>query len=272
MKFNTLLITMLIVLGAARLASAQKLSTEEINDLSYQASQYFRQANDLIRTSPSEAYNLYNQVILRYQRIIEEGGVANGYLYYNVGNAYLLKGDIGKAILSYRQGQRLMPDNTDLAKNLSYARSQRLDQVSLKAEKRVLQTLFFWHYDLSMQTKFFLTSCFWAAGCIFGSLWLCLRRGRFALWIIGITLTTGLLSTGSMMIDRYNANAHRQGVITVDAVVARQGDGENYPASFTEPLHSGTEFDLLEERREWLRIELSSGDDAWVPVDSAGII
>ena len=143
MKFDTLVKTMLIVLGVVSLASAQKLSAEEINDLSHQASQYFRQANDIIRTSPSEAYKLYDQVILRYQRIVDEGGIVNGRLYYNMGNAYLLKGDIGMSILNYRRGQRLMPDNPDLAKNLSYARTQRLDQVSIKAEKRVLQTIFF---------------------------------------------------------------------------------------------------------------------------------
>lgn len=165
-----------------------------------------------------------------------------------------------------------MPDNPDLAKNLGYARSQRLDQVSIQAEKRVLQTLFFWHYDLSMQAKFFLTSCLWAVGCVFGSLWLWLKRNRFALWIMGITFLVGLFLAGSLIVDRYNEKAHRQGVITLDSVVARQGDGDNYPASFTEPLHSGTEFDLLEERREWLRIELSSGDEAWIPIASAGII
>ena len=272
MKFDTLVKTMLIVLGAVSLASAQKLSAEEINDLSYQASQYFRQANDIIRTSPSEAYKLYDQVILRYQRIVDEGGIVNGRLYYNMGNAYLLKGDIGMSILNYRRGQRLMPDNPDLAKNLSYARTQRLDQVSIKAEKRVLQTIFFWHYDLSMQTKFFLAGCFWSAGCISGSLWMWVKRGRLALWVMVVTFLTGLFLAGSLMVDRYNENAHRQGVITLDSVVARQGDGENYPASFTEHLHSGTEFDLLEERRDWLRIELSSGDEAWIPIDSAGII
>ncbi|MCP4713213.1 MAG: hypothetical protein GY869_31670, partial [Planctomycetes bacterium] len=74
MKFETLVVTILIGLGMASLAPAQNLSTEDINDLSYQAHQYFRQANDLIRTSPSEAYKLYDQVILRYQRIVEEGG------------------------------------------------------------------------------------------------------------------------------------------------------------------------------------------------------
>jgi len=272
MKFNMLVKTMLIILGTASLASAQKLSAEEINDLSYQASNYFRQANDLIRTSPSEAYKLYDQVILRYRRIVEEGGISNGRLYYNLGNAYLLKGDIGMSILNYRRGQRLMPDNPDLAKNLSYARSRRWDQVSIKAEKRVLQTLFFWHYDLSRQTKFFLTSCFWAVGGIFGSLWLWLKRGRWALWIMGIAFSMGLFLAGSLMVDGYNEKAHRQGVITADAVIARQGDGENYPANFTEPLHSGTEFNLLEERRDWLRIELSSGDEAWIPIEAAGII
>jgi hypothetical protein len=62
------------------------------------------------------------------------------------------------------------------------------------------------------------------------------------------------------------------GVITVSNVVARQGDGQNYPESFKDPLHIGTEFDLLEHRLGWLHIRLSDDSDTWIPSNAAELI
>ena len=62
------------------------------------------------------------------------------------------------------------------------------------------------------------------------------------------------------------------GVITAKEVVARQGDGVNYPSSFKEPLHEGTEFDLLENRPGWFHIKLSDDSDGWIPDNSAELI
>ena len=74
------------------------------------------------------------------------------------------------------------------------------------------------------------------------------------------------------MIETRREAATRTGVITAAEVVARQGDGPNYPPSFKDPLHAGMEFDLLEHRPGWLHIELSDGTDAWVPDDTAGLV
>lgn len=62
------------------------------------------------------------------------------------------------------------------------------------------------------------------------------------------------------------------GVITTQEIIARQGDGHNYPPSFKESLHSGTEFDVLESRPEWLHIKLSDDSDGWIPNSAAEII
>ena len=70
---------------------------------------------------------------------------------------------------------------------------------------------------------------------------------------------------------RRQANVH-PGVITAAEVVARQGDGPNYPPSFQDPLHAGVEFELLEQRPGWLHLRLSDGADAWVPADAAGLV
>jgi hypothetical protein len=62
------------------------------------------------------------------------------------------------------------------------------------------------------------------------------------------------------------------GVITAGQVVARQGDGPNYPESFKDPLHAGTEFDLLERRTGWFHIMLSDDSEGWIPDNAAELI
>jgi len=62
------------------------------------------------------------------------------------------------------------------------------------------------------------------------------------------------------------------GVITATEVIARQGDGQNYSPSFQEPLHQGTEFDLLEKRQGWLHIKLFDDSDGWISDGSAELV
>ena len=62
------------------------------------------------------------------------------------------------------------------------------------------------------------------------------------------------------------------GVITDKEVVARQGDGQNYPPSFKDPLHEGTEFDLLENRPGWLHIKLFDESNGWINKSTAELI
>jgi tetratricopeptide (TPR) repeat protein len=265
-------LAMLLTASLPATPTEAKLSPKEIQDLSYQAGQLFRSANDQIQIHPAQARDLYDQTILRYRKIMDEGEIVNGYLYYNIGNAYLLKGDIGRAILNYRRAQQLEPGYTDLAKNIDFARSQRLDQVPVKAQQRVLHTLFFWHYDFSSQTRFLLAACFWGFAFLAGTTWLWRSRGKFALALMGILLLLSVCLATSLAWETYTTSSEPEGVIVAEQVIARQGDGENYPASFTDPLHSGTEFEILEKRSDWLRIELSNGDQAWVPAHSAQII
>jgi hypothetical protein len=88
--------------------------------------------------------------------------------------------------------------------------------------------------------------------------------------IIGSILTICFISS---VIVEFRTQADKIcGVITAKEVVARQGDGQNYPPSFKEPLHEGTEFDLIERRPKWFHIKLSDDSDGWIPEDSAELI
>jgi len=248
-----------------------KLPKEKTYMLFSQANDAFRQANS-IREDSQKAQKLYEKAILSYEKIIDEGKIESAGLYYNLANAYFLKGDLGRAILNYRRAEKLDSADANIKKNLSFARSRRIDKVELKTEKRVLQTLLFWHYDFALKAKFVLTCLFFAAGCI--SLTVTIWFGRTAPATITATIT-GLLMLcflGSVVVE-VNTQANRIcGVITAEEVIARQGDGQNYAPSFKEPLHTGTEFDLLESRTNWLHIKLADDTDTWIPDHSADLI
>jgi tetratricopeptide (TPR) repeat protein len=243
---------------------------EQLNTLLQEANAAFQGAN--AAGSPDAAKPLYDKAILLYEKIIEQGGIHNAKLYYNLANAYLLKDDLGRAVLNYRRAEKLDPSDLNIKKNLTFARGRRLDRVETSTQRRVLGTLFFWHYDFSGRTKFLLASMFFAALCL--ALTLIVWRGRGPATGVAAVLSAvlGIALLLSLLVAARRESATRPGVITAPEVVARQGDGPNYPPSFKDALHAGMEFDLVEHRPGWLHIRLSDGTDAWVPEDSAGLV
>jgi tetratricopeptide (TPR) repeat protein len=265
-KITTALIWCLLS-GLAVSAKAEQ-PREQVYSLFAQANEAFRQANATNNTA--ERQQLYDKAILNFEKVINDGRIKNAKLYYNLANAYLLKHDIGRAILNYRLAEELDNSNTDIKKNLAFARSLRVDKVELKSEKRILQTLFFWHYDLSIKIKFLLACVFFFIICL--NVTLLIWRGKSPS-VITTALVAGFLVicfSSSVFVDTYNQANRIFGVITAQEIVARQGDGPNYPPSFKEPLHAGTEFNLLERRPSWLHIRLFDNSDTWIP-DTAGI-
>lgn len=267
--FSIILISLFLF---CHLTSAEaELSKEQTYSLFDQANQFFRQANSI--TSDSEqARRLYEKAILNYEKMLNEGQIENGKLYYNLGNFYFLKGDLGKAILNYRRAERLDKVDTNIQKNLAFARGRRVDKVEVKTKERVLQTVFFWHYDLSLKTKFLITCiCF---AILFVSLSVMVWFGRTAPVTV-VVVICGILIVcffASVVIETKDQASRACGVITAQEVVAHQADWQSSPPSFKEPLHAGTEFGLIEHRPGWLHIRLSDGSEGWIPETAADII
>jgi len=246
------------------------LSKEQVYSLYNQANQDFRQANSA--QNSQQAKRLYEKAILGFERIIEEEQIKNAKLYYNLANAYFLHGQLGKAILNYRRAIMLDDSDENIQKNLTFARSRRIDKINTATEKQVLQTLFFWHYDFSLKTKLLLTCILFGILCLCITAVIWLGRSGLLTTIIGIWGILVICFLTSVIIEHHNHANQTCGVIIAKEVVARQGDGINYSPSFKEPLHEGTEFQLLEDRPGWFHIQLPNGNDGWIPDKSAELI
>ncbi len=252
----------LIILGlTAAFASAQ--SDQDNGLLLQQATTFFHQANE--SQDDDEQKKLYEKALLRYETVSKE--IANGKLFYNIGNTYFMQGDIGRAIVNYRRAEQLIPDNEQLQQNLGLALEKRQDIIPVKQEDKLLHTLFFWHYDLSDRVRTIIFAC------AYTTFWLCAglmlltplpipRPLPIALLVLTMMFSTSLLA------DRFGAK-EASGVIVAQKITARQGDGLNYQPSFTAPLHAGTEFTILEHRGKWLQVELHDGRQCWLPTGSS---
>ena len=236
-----------------------------------QANEQFSQANNEVAIDPAAAKELYERAALRFESIVTEHNIENGRLYYNIGNAYFRMEDIGRAILNYKRAEQYIPNDPDLQQNLAFARSKRMDKIEDAQRTRVLQTLFFWHYDFSTVTRstlfailFFAT---WSAALIRLS-----RRWQWLNWTIGLAGAIAVLLLGSLLIEASARASIRPGVIVSRSAVARKGVGESFAKSFTKPLHAGSEFIVIESRSKWHHVELPDGRRCWIPASKTELV
>ncbi|MBW1900640.1 MAG: hypothetical protein JRJ20_03285 [Deltaproteobacteria bacterium] len=245
-------------------ANASTLDAAQIADLYSQAKDLFRQANELAATAPGQAKDLYRKTAMRFERIIREGSIKNGKLYYNLGNVYFRMKDIGRAIVNYRRAEQYMPNDPNLKQNLKYARKKCLDDIEEKQETKVLKTLFFWHYDLPTKTRVFIFTVFFILLWVFAGIRIFTDK-TFLGWCITLAVILSLLLAGSLVTEEVSLRKSRPGVIISPEVVARKGNSHTYEPSFKAPLHSGTEFTLIEDRGNWHYVELADSRACWVP-------
>ena len=250
---------------------SESLSSQEIQMHLQRGENFFKRGMELDRTDPETARDYFSKSILHLERIVNEGGVENGKLYYNIGNAYFRLGEIGSAILSYKRAALYIPNNPNLKHNIEYARSRRVDKIEKQVRDKVLKTLFFLHYDIPFRTRFVVFSA------VFALVWICASLTLFIGWksvrlVLIVSSIIGAVFLASLVAEGASYYRRPEGVIIAGEVVARKGDAETYQPSFTEPLHSGTEFVLLTRRSDWWQVELENGAQCWIPSSSGELV
>lgn len=269
MRLPSIMILLLLLIPGS--LPAQSIEKPELEQLVEEANTFFREAMNTANKDPQMAKKLYEKAAVYYEKIVTDGNIKNGRLFYNTGNAYFRSGDIGRAILNYLKARQYIPDDKNLLQNLEYARSKRQDTVQEKEADMLLQTVFFWHYDIPPVMRLIIFAVFFVLTWILAILKLFFKQGILNFFLI-ITVVVTVLFSGSLLVEFFGKSGEKPGVVLATEVTARKGDSNTYEKSFQEPLHAGTEFLLLEERRGWYNIELKDGRSCWIPARDAGLV
>ncbi|MDE0024370.1 MAG: tetratricopeptide repeat protein [Spirochaetaceae bacterium] len=296
-RWRVALLATLCGLGAALPAVAQAAATPTPAAapavLLAEAERHFADGNRLAGERRSaEAAEQFRAALLRYEAAAAALGGGNGYLLYNIGNTYFRLGDVGRAILYYREAQQLIPADPNLQQSLRHARSLRRDRIEPTAAGGVVRVLFFWHFTVPLRVR---------AGLLLGAwnlLWLLAllpalatvsarsRRLRQRLhatrgWqrvrrpvlgtVVAVAAVVAVAMGGSVAADLVDSQED-VAVVVAPEVVARRGDGAAYEASFDGALHAGTELVVVERRNDWYQVVLADGRRAWLPEDAVAVV
>lgn len=223
-------------------------------------------AHGMFRTATNSA--MYAEAAKQYEFLVNEEGIRNGHLYYTLGNSWFMAGDPGRAILNYRRAQELMPNNADLRHNLKSVLELRADLIPEKEPHPLVARLLGWHIGTSTTFRWWLFAPAWLLfwGACYWMERSSRKEARITVVIAGV-LSVILLA--SLITESVMKQRARPGVITAKEILARKGDGNIYAPAFLDPLHSGTEFQCLEDRGTWWHIRLDDGQTCWIPADAA---
>jgi len=210
-------------------------------------------------TSPSE----FARVARQYDQIVGKDFAAGAVL-YNQGNAWMRAGETGRAIASYRQAERYRPRDPYLAANLQNALASTGRSGAPSSGSRVAGYVFFWQKWLSYPVKFISTTFLLALTLIISVLYQVTSHQTLLLRVSVVLGMFCAVSAASSAWDWHRVDRTTHGVVTMDQSVARKGNSESYEASFTEPLPEGTEFVVLEERDNWLHVEVGDSGTGWL--------
>jgi len=216
----------------------------------YQANEYYRKEN-------------YSEAISHYLDLVRQG-YHDPSVFYNLGNAYFKKGELGEAILFYEKASMLLSRDDDIQKNLAYANSLTVDRIEVSSSGLT-------HFCegiadfLTLNELTSLVTGIYLALVLLGGLILwkkeaTVRKRLFHLLTLFSVLF--ILAGGILFYRIYEFKVAQFGVITSKAVEVKSGPEENLATLFS--LHEGTTFSIHQQRGNWLQIMLKNGLIGWL--------
>lgn len=220
--------------------------------------------------APAAPYNQGNQLYARkdyagaaraYQQALKAGPSAD--VCYNLGNALFKSGRIGPAIVQYRRAYCLQPRDADIGRNLSFARSYRVDKV-LTVPGPVTLALDGIFHLLSRGEAALLAAVTFLLAALSLSAWIVRRRTVLVFGTAGFaTLSLFCLITQWVWSGEVSA---QPAVVVAPEVNALSGPGEEFKQILL--LHDGTEVRIREKRGGYLLVQLSGGSGGWIRADA----
>lgn len=234
-------------------------------DLLARAESAFDRAEELLPTDPATARAALDESIAAYKGLVELG-ISNAAIHRNIGNAWMLRGDTGRALAAFRRAERIDPTDHRVRDSLAAARAAVRTDVSPGARSRVESTILFWRGWIPRGTLLTVGLAAWSIAWLAAALHLFTRRGGI---IASAAAIAAVLTLGSLAAERALIHLEPHAVIVQDTAVGYRGPNDAvYERTFQEPIRTGVEARIIEQRDGWTRLRLRSGSETWVRTEA----
>ncbi len=256
---NRILLAVLLCL--ATVARGQVQQTDPLA----QAITMLERAAELSATEPARAKTIATDAATLLRGSLAPEDRDNPAAQRALGNAYLLAGDLGRAVLAYRRASEADPADPQIQSSLAYARSLVAAATPADTGSRARSVIRAARPYLRRAALFWTGAGAFLAAC-------CLLAARlqspvpFARSAAAGLAAFAVLAGGTLAWDDQLARAPDT-VVVLQSVTARTGpDVAVYPPALETPVPAGTEGSIRETRPGWALVALGSAE-AWLPAD-----
>ncbi|MDG2040033.1 MAG: tetratricopeptide repeat protein [Ilumatobacter sp.] len=207
----------------------------------------------------------FDGAVASYARILE-AGLESGDLYYNLGNTYFKRGELGPAILYYERARRLMPADDDLLANLALARQLTADDITPLPQFWLFRAVRWWVDLVPRSALAWLVGLAYlvAAGGVI--VWILKPGTPMALW----ARRGAAASAGMALLFGINLTVRELGIGTpqIAVVMATEADVQSAPSGDSAlrifAVHEGATVRMGRRSDDWVEIVLEDGTVGWV--------
>jgi len=250
----------LVFLGVALISlMGRTVSAQDTSELFSNGNQAYEKGN-------------YDQAVKLYSQIIQRKTV-NGYVYFNLANAYFKKGEIARAVLFYEKAKKILPRDKDIQQNLEYALERTKDKFEPGKTSILFSILKSIHDYLSLNEWTILVAVLFQSLCLIIIFRMLIRSSILRdLSFYSIVSITFLLIV-SILFFSFNITSSQyttRAVVMVKKAEIRSGPANSYTTLLN--VHAGSRMQIVQERKDWFQVKFVTGYAGWIPKESVQII
>ena len=202
-------------------------------------------------------------------RSIENEGMINADLCYNIGNCYFRLNEIGKSILYFKKALKVKSNHEPARRNLNYVLSLTKDKQESGSEDviRSFWKKLFDSFSINLLAVIIIT--IFSLIILLICLTILFYRERektvplFITTILIFFLFIFLILSFLKWKDYYSEN---EGILLALSAIGYSGPSDDFTRVFT--IHEGMTFEIERQENEWCLIKLPNGLGGWIKTET----
>ncbi len=228
---------------------------------------------DLSTKSEGELWDMANTAYVnddyigaeQYYSEILGRDVHSSALYYNLGNVYYKRGEIGEALLNFYRALRLDPSDDDIRHNIEVVRAKTADNIEQLPRLFLVEWSEWIGSRLSCMQWSILSLILLAV--LFGFMMLYLLAGamigrRFGFWGVVVSFVLFVATTRHALIERAELLNPSGAIVMSSSMSVSSSPSSASTELFI--LHEGTKVEILNQHDSWSEIKIEDGKKGWV--------
>lgn len=225
---------------------------------------------DTIHQKAITAYNNKDyQNALENFSLIENEGIINADLYYNIANCYFRLNEIGRSILYYKKALKVRSNHQAARRNLQYALTFTKDKQNL-VDNSLIRSFWLKAFDsFSINFLALMTLFLFFVIVILISFMIIYYRNRektVPIFLTSVFLISFIILLIVSIFKWQVFHNDDEGVLLSISAIGYSGPGEDFTRVFT--IHEGMIFTIERSEDNWSLIKLENGLGGWIHKDT----